>query len=122
MLRHAHLRSADFARAIPALAAIPAHILARVDIDGASHPPSSFSDSDIVHVSVGRYSAHVYRQEADLRTFLDDESLALDPRMDYNVVPGLSSEAKERLFAVRPTSIVSPFDVNSRSNAESVFA
>ncbi|KAF7986683.1 hypothetical protein HWV62_20190 [Athelia sp. TMB] len=86
MLRHAHLRSADFERAIPALADIPAHILARVDIDG-------------------RYSAHVYRQEADLRTFLDDESLALDPRMDYNVVPGLSSEVKERLFAVRPTSI-----------------
>ncbi|KZP06584.1 mitochondrial translation optimization protein [Athelia psychrophila] len=86
MLRYAQLRSADFVSAIPALAAIPAHILARIDIDG-------------------RYSAHVYRQEADLRTFLDDESLTLDPRMDYTVIPGLSSEAKERLAAVRPTSI-----------------
>jgi tRNA uridine 5-carboxymethylaminomethyl modification enzyme len=38
---------------------------------------------------------------------MDDETLTLDPRIDYNVVIGLSSEVRERLFAVRPTSIVS---------------
>jgi hypothetical protein len=37
---------------------------------------------------------------------MDDETLTLDPRMDYNIVTGLSSEVRERLFAVRPTSIV----------------
>ena len=45
---------------------------------------------------------------ADLQTFKDDETLALDPRIDYNVVIGLSSEVRERLFTVRPTSIMSP--------------
>ena len=57
--------------------------------------------------STGRYSSHLRRQEADLRTFMDDETLTLDPHIDYNVVTGLSSEVRERLFTVRPTSIVS---------------
>ena len=37
---------------------------------------------------------------------MDDENLALDPQIDYNTINGLSSEVKERLFTVRPTSIV----------------
>jgi len=86
MLRNATLRTSDFARVIPELASIDPDILARVDVDG-------------------RYSSHLRRQEADLRTFMDDESLTLDPHIDYNVVVGLSSEVRERLFAVRPTSI-----------------
>lgn len=38
--------------------------------------------------------------------FMDDEMLVLDPRMNYNLVVGLSSEVRERLERVRPTSIV----------------
>jgi tRNA uridine 5-carboxymethylaminomethyl modification enzyme len=38
---------------------------------------------------------------------MEDETLTLDPCIDYNVVTGISSEVRERLFAVRPTSIVS---------------
>jgi tRNA uridine 5-carboxymethylaminomethyl modification enzyme len=37
---------------------------------------------------------------------MEDESLALDPFMDYNNIVGLSSEVKERLKKARPTSIV----------------
>jgi tRNA uridine 5-carboxymethylaminomethyl modification enzyme len=37
---------------------------------------------------------------------MEDETLLLDPQMDYSQVAGLSSEVKERLFAVRPTTIV----------------
>ncbi len=56
----------------------------------------------------GRYSAHVFRQEADVKIFMEDESLILDPQMDYDQVTGLSSEVREKLFKVRPTTIVSP--------------
>lgn len=38
---------------------------------------------------------------------MEDESLALDPLLDYSTVEGLSSEVRERLVKVRPSSIVS---------------
>jgi tRNA uridine 5-carboxymethylaminomethyl modification enzyme len=50
---------------------------------------------------------HIARQEADLRVFMEDESLLLDPHMNYSTITGLSSEVKERLFNVRPTTVVS---------------
>jgi len=37
---------------------------------------------------------------------MEDESLLLDPQMDYSEVAGLSSEVREKLFCVRPTTIV----------------
>jgi NAD/FAD-utilizing enzyme apparently involved in cell division len=40
---------------------------------------------------------------------MEDETLVLDPQMDYRQVTGLSSEVRERLFAVRPTTIVYHF-------------
>ena len=55
------------------------------------------------------YSSHLRRQAADLKTFMADETLALDPRLDYGAVVGLSEEVRERLARVRPTSIVSSF-------------
>jgi len=57
---------------------------------------------------IGQYDAHLTRQEADLKTFTEDESLLLDPRMEYSTVPGLSSEVVERLYRVKPTTIVCP--------------
>ncbi|KAH9031048.1 mitochondrial translation optimization protein [Lactarius pseudohatsudake] len=86
MLSHPHIRSADFVDLIPALGAIDRRILARLDIDG-------------------RYAAHLRRQDADVRLFLADESLLLQPTLDYTQVTGLSSEERERLARVRPASI-----------------
>jgi len=54
----------------------------------------------------GRYSPFLRRQEADLKVFHEDEDLALDPHMDYSRIAGISSEAKEKLAAIRPTTIV----------------
>ncbi|KAJ3811038.1 mitochondrial translation optimization protein [Lentinula aff. lateritia] len=55
--------------------------------------------------SQGHYDAHLSRQEADLRHFQEDENLLLDPQMDYSAIDGLSSEVRERLLSVRPTTI-----------------
>jgi len=86
MLSYPHIRSADFVKAIPALGTLDPRILARVDIDG-------------------RYAAHLHRQDADVRLFLAEESLWLQPTLDYARVAGLSSEERERLTRVRPASI-----------------
>ncbi|KAK2462400.1 hypothetical protein APHAL10511_005706 [Amanita phalloides] len=71
---------------MPGLAGVDRLVLARVQIEG-------------------RYSAHMFRQEADLRLFMEDESLLLDADMDYGTVEGLSSEVRERLSRVRPETI-----------------
>lgn len=54
----------------------------------------------------GRYNPFLRRQEADLKVFHEDEDLILDPHMDYSGVAGISSEVKEKLAVVRPTTIV----------------
>lgn len=57
-------------------------------------------------ILIAQYDAHLRRQEADLRLFSEDESLILNPNINYATIEGLSSEVRERLSAVRPTTIV----------------
>ncbi|KAF8726182.1 hypothetical protein AX14_008005 [Amanita brunnescens Koide BX004] len=86
LLRYPGVTAYSLSQVIPELADIDPLALTRVQIEG-------------------HYSAHLFRQEADLRLFMEDESLKLDPDMDYNVVEGLSSEVRERLGKVRPGTI-----------------
>lgn len=73
---------------------------------GAVPQLSRFSPALLTRAEVeGNYSAYLRRQKADLRDFMEDESLVLDPEMDYSQVNGLSSEVRERLTRVRPTSM-----------------
>lgn len=70
--------------------------------------PRRLTDSYVLSkMLLGQYFPHLTRQMADLRVFMEDESLILDPQMDYQKVDGLSSEVKERLGKVKPTTIVS---------------
>ncbi|KAI0795900.1 glucose inhibited division protein A-domain-containing protein [Abortiporus biennis] len=86
MCRHKGVTLQDIIAAVPELATIDEYILTRVAIDG-------------------RYDCHLRRQEADVRDFMRDEELVLDPHMNYQDIVGLSSEVKERLTKVRPTTI-----------------
>ncbi|RPD53908.1 glucose-inhibited division protein A subfamily [Lentinus tigrinus ALCF2SS1-7] len=86
LLRHRNVSIHALTNVLPELASVHPHILMRVETDAV-------------------YRSHLRRQEADLKTFMEDESLALDPQLDYQSVEGLSSEIRERLARVRPTSI-----------------
>ncbi|KDQ52500.1 hypothetical protein JAAARDRAFT_198147 [Jaapia argillacea MUCL 33604] len=86
MLRNPNITMDRLKLAIPELNEVPAQVLSRIEIDG-------------------RYGPHIRRQQADLRVFMEDEALVLDPHMNYQEVVGLSSEVRERLFRVRPASI-----------------
>jgi tRNA uridine 5-carboxymethylaminomethyl modification enzyme len=98
---------------IPELAYIDPLVLTRVHIEGIHL--TNFPEFLLIQTRiVGHYSAHLFRQEADLRLFMEDESLVLDPDMDYNVVEGLSFEVRERLGKVRPGTIASVSFVNPR--------
>ncbi|KAL0948322.1 hypothetical protein HGRIS_010910 [Hohenbuehelia grisea] len=88
MLRYPIFTTKDLRCVVPHLADINLTILSRLKTQG-------------------RYSAHVFSQEADLRIFMEDESLILDPLMDRNATTGLISEVCKRPFTVCPTTVVS---------------
>lgn len=53
-----------------------------------------------------RYEPFLGRQEADLKSFMEDESHIISHGIDYTAVEGLSAEVRERLDRLRPASIV----------------
>ncbi|KAJ7472002.1 glucose inhibited division protein A-domain-containing protein [Mycena latifolia] len=86
MLRYPRMSAAGLRAAVPALSAIDSRTLSRVVIDGA-------------------YSTFARRQAADVEDFMKDETIALDPQVDYQTVPGLSAEVREKLQVVRPATL-----------------
>ncbi|KAJ3746153.1 glucose inhibited division protein A-domain-containing protein [Lentinula detonsa] len=91
MLRYRNINSVNLISLIPDLMVRKINHLVRVSLDP--------------NILKGHYDAHLSRQEADLRHFQEDENLLLDPQMDYHAVDGLSSEVRERLLKVKPTTI-----------------
>jgi tRNA uridine 5-carboxymethylaminomethyl modification enzyme len=51
------------------------------------------------------YAGYLQRQEADIRAFQRDESLALPTELDYGQVGGLSAEVRQKLSAARPVTL-----------------
>ena len=51
------------------------------------------------------YSGYLDRQQADIVAFRRDEDLVLPQDLDYGAIGGLSNEAREKLLAVRPTTL-----------------
>ena len=68
-----------------------------------------------------KYSGYLARQEQQIEQVRRQEQRPLSPELDYTAIHTLSSEARERLMAVRPLSLgqasripgVSPADVNA---------
>ncbi len=52
-----------------------------------------------------KYSVYLERQTADLAAFRRDEILVLPDDLDYDVVTGLSNEARQKLSTSRPQTI-----------------
>ncbi|MCK5444835.1 MAG: tRNA uridine-5-carboxymethylaminomethyl(34) synthesis enzyme MnmG, partial [Rhodospirillaceae bacterium] len=70
----------------PELAAIDAKIVAQLEIEA-------------------NYAGYIHRQDADVRTFRDDEGLKLADDLDYGAIAGLSNEVRAKLEAVRPATL-----------------
>lgn len=52
-----------------------------------------------------RYRGYLERQEADIRAFRRDESLALPASLDYDSVGSLSAEVRQKLKTARPATL-----------------
>jgi tRNA uridine 5-carboxymethylaminomethyl modification enzyme len=73
---------------------------------GAIWPELSSIDPSIaVHLEIdAKYDVYLKRQIADVDAFRRDEGLVLSD-IDYNLVPGLSNEARSKLAAARPRTV-----------------
>jgi len=67
--------------------------------------------SGIVHLireqleNDGQYAVYLDRQEADIVAFRKDEALQLPDDLDYESVRGISTEAAQKLNAIRPATL-----------------
>ena len=77
---------AALGRAWPELAALPPAIATQIEIDAL-------------------YRGYLVRQDADIRTFRQDEGLLLPPDLDYAALQALSSEVRQKLAQIRPATI-----------------
>ncbi|KIY67135.1 glucose-inhibited division protein A subfamily [Cylindrobasidium torrendii FP15055 ss-10] len=85
LLSYKHIDGNVLDRVMPLLQEVDPRVRQKVEIEGWYHP-------------------HLVRQTQDLKIFNEDESMLLDPSLDYNTVPGLSNEVRTRLLETRPTS------------------
>jgi len=74
------------ANAFPWFAAQPSRVQEQIEIDAL-------------------YRGYVQRQDAEIRQFRATETHAIPDDIDYAAIPGLGTEARERLAAARPTTI-----------------
>jgi tRNA uridine 5-carboxymethylaminomethyl modification enzyme len=75
--------------------------------DVAAHDPEPITDARLVRdVEVAaRYDGYVRRMLDEVARFRAQESRLIPDALDYATVPGLSTEMRERLAAVRPRSL-----------------
>ena len=52
-----------------------------------------------------KYTVSLSRQTSDIASYRRDESFELPDRLDYAALPGLSHEIRQKLQALRPTTI-----------------
>eukprot|EP00007_Cunea_sp_BSH-02190019_P008031 CAMPEP_0174229558 /NCGR_PEP_ID=MMETSP0417-20130205/494_1 /TAXON_ID=242541 /ORGANISM="Mayorella sp, Strain BSH-02190019" /LENGTH=809 /DNA_ID=CAMNT_0015307119 /DNA_START=10 /DNA_END=2435 /DNA_ORIENTATION=+ len=57
--------------------------------------------------SESRYSNYLYHQEKDIHLLRKDQNLTLPVSLNYSVLPGLSSEEREKLTEYRPATLAS---------------
>jgi tRNA uridine 5-carboxymethylaminomethyl modification enzyme len=86
LLSYPDIGWADVARIWPEFLGLPPAIAAQVETDA-------------------KYAVYLERQAADVAAFRRDEAVELPAQLDYDAVPGLSNESRQKLAAARPRTI-----------------
>lgn len=85
-----------------------------------ARPPLPQSVRREVEISV-KYAGYIRRQEREIEEFRRMESRRIPPEIDYDAVPGLRTEARQKLGRIRPENFgragrisgVSPADITA---------
>ena len=75
--------------------------------DGTSVLPlEAFSDDELFQAETEvKYSGYISRQKAEIERTLANETLKIPTELDYDAVPGLSFEVRQKLKAISPETI-----------------
>ena len=52
-----------------------------------------------------KYEGYIERQKREIKYFLENEHKAIPGNLDYDKIPSLSNEGREKLSSVRPASL-----------------
>ncbi|GAA5838622.1 hypothetical protein JCM5353_001217 [Sporobolomyces roseus] len=72
------------------------------------HVPNLSIDDPLILERIGiagKYKQHILRQTHDIALFQRDENLLIDSRVDYDTLPGMSHEVRQRLKDARPETL-----------------
>jgi tRNA uridine 5-carboxymethylaminomethyl modification enzyme len=86
MMSYPNIAIADLAKIWPRFAELDAKVVEQIEIDA-------------------KYDVYLSRQAADVAAYRRDESFALPDDFDYEALPGLSNEVKQKLQTHRPRTI-----------------
>jgi tRNA uridine 5-carboxymethylaminomethyl modification enzyme len=86
LLSYPDIGWAEITRIWPEFSALPPAVAAQVETDA-------------------KYAVYLERQAADVAAFRRDEAVELPAQLDYDAVPGLSNESRQKLAAARPRTI-----------------
>jgi len=86
LLAYPSIAIADLAGVWPQLGAFAPKVAEQLEIDA-------------------KYAVYLDRQAADVAAYRRDETLALPPALDYEDLPGLSMEVRQKLAAIRPRTL-----------------
>lgn len=86
LLAYPSVTPAEVTALWPEVAALDGKVLAQLAIDA-------------------QYAVYVERQRADVAALRRDESVAIPDGIEYNAIPGLSIELRQKLAAQRPATL-----------------
>ena len=86
LLSYPSIAMADLARIWPRFGALAPKIAEQIEIDA-------------------KYEVYLSRQAADVAAYRRDESFALPDDLDYDALPGLSNEVRQKLMTQKPRTI-----------------
>ena len=67
-----------------------------------------------------KYDGYLKRQKKEIENLRKNENLLVPPNLDFNKIPGLSKEAKEKLTSVRPENLGQASRISGVTPSDSV--
>jgi tRNA uridine 5-carboxymethylaminomethyl modification enzyme len=98
--------SAPIETAVPLAQLLKRPELSYADLEELEGHPSSLPERVVRQVEIQcKYEGYLARQEAEVKKFKNLEKMRIPPGFDYQKIPGLSNEVRQKLSEVQPASL-----------------